>query len=206
MQSTKNNNILLPDEFLDKIVCENIMDLNNKIREWNEKMYPNPTYVGHNQLLKFYGEVLNWQKVKKWKEQKLVRTITKKMLPGLQTELNLKNPEHEGKKVSDVDFYAQEDFAILAEKENLVKNTKVNLVVGTFRTNKGRKQLLRDFRLENPSQSELDNLSESWGGFIAWLAEEKLKEGVNNSDDFTDEEKKKFTNLIESVIPKNKEI
>jgi hypothetical protein len=206
MQSKVNNNILLPDEFLEKIECENIMDLNYKIREWNEKMYPNPTYVGHNQLLKFYGEVLNWQKVKKWKEQKLVRTITKKMLPGFKTEFDPKNPEHEGKQVSDVDFYAQEDFEILAEKDRILKNPKIKMVVGTFRTTTGRKQLLRDYRKELPDVDEAANLKDVFGGFIAWLAEEMLKDGIKSTEELTDEEKKKFTNIIDSVIPKNKDI
>jgi hypothetical protein len=199
--NVQNEDYLLTESFLSKIDCQNIMDLNKKIIEWNQKMYPSPTFVGHNELLKHYGKSLNWRKIKKWYDERLVRTTMKKMVDKARVEYDPKNPAHKDRPVVDTIFYALEDFAILIEKDEMVKNSKVQLVLGTFQTTKGKKGLLRDFTKDSPDLNEIDNLSDSFGTFIAWLAKEKIKEETSS---LTPEEKAKFLKILDDVIPENK--
>lgn len=191
---------ILPQDFLDKIGVKNqCMNINEKIIEWNQKMYPEPTFVSQQDLKDKYGNVINWRKIQSWQEQNLVRTKPVKAVYRIWEEYDPTNENHIGKKTKDILYYALEDFAILVEKDQLVKNSKVEIVKGTFSTLKGKKGILRDFRRENPDQSEIDNLSDSYATFIAWLALEKIKEEANLSAEYKD----KLEEILNSIIPQN---
>ena len=120
-----------------------------------------------------------------------------KMLAKAKYLYNPKNPKHQGKDLVDTLYYAKEDFEILVEKDNVLKLSP-KLIIDEINTKIGKKILLRDWRKDLPDLKEIENLSDSYGTFIAYLATEKVKEGVVN---LSSKEKEKFLEILNKIIP-----
>ena len=171
----------------------------DNLTNYNQKIYPNPEFLGHNEILSFYGKLLNWRKIANWSELGLVRTKKVKFLKGVNNTLyNEKNTEHLEKGFEYKDYYAKEDFAILVEKEKILKENKIK--IKEIETKDGRLGLYRDFRKNLPDLKEIENLSDSFGTFIGYLAQKKLEESIQN-ENFTPEEVIKFQSFLESIFP-----
>lgn len=192
------------DELLDIIKNENNMYSDSEVKEailrYNKAIYPEPTYIGHNELLDLYPGLLNWRKIKLWFNDGLVRYETRKLLYKTTIEYDPNNPEHKDRKLIDTIFYAKEDFQLLVDRDQVKKN-KVKLIHDVFQTNKGKKGLLRDFRKERPDLNEINNLSDSYATFIGWLAMEKIKSEASKK--LTQDEQIKFFEILESAIQEN---
>ena len=173
--------------------------VNTSIREWNLKLYPKPEYLGINEILLFYGKLLNWRKVGNWSKEGTVRTKKVRfLLPTSNTLFDEKNPNHIEKGWHEKDYYAKEDFMVLIEKNNLLKSN--NLKIKEVETKDGRLGIYRNFRKSQPDQKEIENLSDSFSTFVAYLAIKKIKDEAQKQN-FTPEEVMKFTNLIDNIVP-----
>ena len=171
----------------------------NSLIDWNKKMFPDPVFLGHNDLLSYYGSLLNWRKILKWTEFGLVRTKKVKYLKGTNnTYYNENNLEHLEKGFDYKDHYSRDDFAILIERDRILKQNKIK--IRELETKDGKLGLYRDFRKNFPDLKEIENLSDSLGTFIGYLAQKKLEQSIQN-ENFTPEEVIKFQSFLESIIP-----
>lgn len=173
--------------------------VNDALLVWNLEKYPNPEFLGINEILGKYGKLLNWRKIANWSEKKLVRTKKVKFLfPTNNTLFDENDPVHVKKGWHEKDYYAKEDFQILVEKDVLLN--QLNLKIKEVETKDGNIGIYRDFTKTLPDLTEIRNMADSMNTFTVYLANKKLKEKLADQN-FTPEEVAKFTDFLNNLVP-----
>ena len=166
-----------------------------KIKEYNQKIYPNPTFVNYSAIISEYRHFkVNERTIKRWKQDGLIRTIKKTVLKSNKIVFDPANPNHKGKETIETDYYAMEDFIFAKDFNETKRMAEKSLDYKHLATTKGKKLIIRDYAKAKPEIAEAMTILDGLNSLFRFVLVEHIKTQVTGTD------LESLTSSIENIL------